>query len=165
MRNTSQCGTGKGFGALACNGPKALLCAWQSVTRAADKLALEKCIAGTELSPVEACMSDKDAAACRAVLAGCMSDLGKDDKKALACYDGNEGNTLVEASAKEWNEAAPGKGYIPCVFVDGHGLNNATHCDVPTLVTYDEVKDALCAAGSKSPACSKYIEAALPDVA
>ena len=71
----------------------------------------------------------------------------------------------MKTAADEWNEAAPQRGYIPCVFVDGKGIKNATHCDVPTLVTYTDVKAALCAAGSTSPACSKSDAAALPDVA
>ena len=182
IRNASQCGSDPPpAGSLACNGPKALLCAWQGddVKTAADKLGMEKCIAGTEMQPVAACLSDADSAACRGQLETCLASQGFSKTKPLACYDGDQGLQLVKTAADEWNAAAPVKGYIPCVFVDGHGLKarrtplpyprnahpptahaplavqNATHCDVPTLTTYEDVKDALCAAGSTSPACGK----------
>jgi len=160
------------MGSLACNGPKALLCAWQGddVATAADKLSMEKCIAGTEMQPVAACLSDKDTAACRGVLSGCLAQLGFDQTKPLACYDSGASWALVKESAAEWNKAAPNRGYIPCVFVDDRGIKGATHCEKPVLVTYDDVKGALCAAGSKAAVCGKNAKAALdvalvPDVA
>ena len=165
IRNESQCGsTPPPIGSLSCNGPKAVLCAWQSLKTPADKLTVEKCIAGTELAPIPACMSDTDSAACRSQLDTCLDQVLKDKTAPLKCYDGDQGLQLVKTAADEWNEAAPVRGYIPCVFVDGHGVKNATHCDIPMLVTYADVKEALCAAGSTSPVCSK-VSATLPEVA
>ena len=98
IRNASQCGSDPPpAGSLACNGPKALLCAWQGggVNTAADKLGMEKCIAGTEMQPVAACLSDADSAACRSQLETCLTSQGFDKTKPLACY-GDGGALFTE---------------------------------------------------------------------
>ena len=162
IRNESQCGsTPPPIGSLSCNGPKAVLCAWQSLKTPADKLTVEKCIAGTRCAHSGVHVRHGFG---RAGQLDTRLDQVLNKTAPLRCDDGDEGLQLVKTAADEWNEAAPVRGYIPCVFVDGHGVKNATHCDIPMLVTYADVKEALCAAGSTSPVCSK-VSATLPEVA
>lgn len=88
----------------------------------------------------------------------CMDDTKKNDPLAVAkacsgatisydavesCYNGNAGYTLLAAAAKQW--VASGANSMPTVFVDGKNIDSF----------YDEIKDAICSAGSTAAVCKE----------
>ena len=64
-----------------------------------------------------------------------------------ACFAGADGDALLAEASALWNEAYPGSAYIPATDVDGVELDSPS---------YDKVRAAMCAAGSKADVCSEH---------
>lgn len=76
---------------------------------------------------------------------------GVDFSKVTTCYNGDQGQTLLNAASKVWNKYYPQRSYVPAVRVNGEeeqggpsGLKGG----------YAVIKAAMCKAGSKAAVCS-----------
>ena len=74
----------------------------------------------------------------------CAKKQNLDDDKLNACYTGSLGQSLLADAAKVFNGQFPGPASVPHTFVGAKD----THAN------YDDLKKAICAAGSTAPACS-----------
>lgn len=61
-----------------------------------------------------------------------------------SCYDGSQGDTLLQQASDVWNKAYPSRATVPCVQVNGVKVAEAS---------YNAIKSAICAAGSTASAC------------
>ena len=90
-----------------------------------------------------ACMDDSDDEALEAAKK-CSSSTGVDASKLESCFNGSDGNDLLEAASKVWNKYEPGRAYIPKVLVNGEDEQSDR----------DNIINAICADGSSASVCN-----------
>ena len=73
----------------------------------------------------------------------CSAGTNIDVQQLSSCYAGPQGQELLSEASKVWNKQFPGRTFVPHTFVGDKDV----HAD------YDDLKSAICAAGSTAPAC------------
>ena len=116
-----------------CNYERYTLCAFSQAKDTATKVSFLVCM---DESPREGSAPDDSKA--------CAAKAGLDFDQISTCFSGDEGDQLLEDASKAWNAACPGRSTIPHTFVNG----------IDTQPTYDDLKQALCDAGSTAAVCS-----------
>ena len=113
-----------------CNWERATVCAFNQ-TGAAGRVAFL------------ACMDEREGLAPSASKY-CAKKTGLDDGELASCYGGALGQQLLKEASAAWNHQFPSRATVPHTFIN--------HKDVPAI--YSQLKQAICAAGDTSPACS-----------
>lgn len=90
-----------------------------------------------------ACMDESDDEALTAAK-GCASSNNVDFSKLKDCFNGSDGEDLLEAASKVWNKYEPGRAYIPKVLVNGQDEQS----DKSNIIK------AICADGSSASVCN-----------
>lgn len=91
-----------------------------------------------------ACMDDSHTTKALAAAKTCASAGSLDDSALETCFNGSQGDTLLEAASKVWNKAFPSRATVPHIFVAGKN----------TDASYSTMKKAICNAGSSAKVCS-----------
>jgi len=77
----------------------------------------------------------------------CAKQCNLDDSKLDTCFNGAQGAALLAAASATFNKLLPGPATIPHLFVDGTDYSKTHKAD------YNDLKTAICAAGSKASVC------------
>ena len=73
----------------------------------------------------------------------CASTANVDAKEMTACYNGDQGENLLEAASKVWNKQFPKPSFVPHTFVNSKDVQ----------ADYSDLKKAICNDLPSSPAC------------
>ena len=95
-----------------------------------------------------ACMDEKEGTA-KSASRLCAAATGLDDSKLQDCYQGDLGQTLLKEASAAWNKAFPSRATVPHTFVNGDNVQ----------ADYNDLKAAICAAGSSAKACNSVASA------
>jgi hypothetical protein len=93
-----------------------------------------------------ACMDGKEGTA-KSASKLCAKATGLDETKIMACYNGAQGQSLLKEASAVWNKAFPSRATVPHTLVNGQNAQ----------ADYQDLKTAICAAGSTAPACSNIV--------
>lgn len=129
-----------------CNWEKATVCAFSNSTTA-NKVSFLACMdeSNAELANTRKLLGgggggdDALAAAQK-----CAPGSSVDPNAIKTCYNGPEGDALLEAASKVWNKAFPGRASVPHTNIN----------DKTVQADYGSLKTALCSAGSTASACN-----------
>ena len=81
----------------------------------------------------------------------CAKKQGLDDDKLNACYSGALGASLLEDASAAFNKLLPGPATVPHLFI------GATDYSKDHKADYDDIKTAMCTAGSKASVCGSEV--------
>jgi len=93
-----------------------------------------------------ACMDDAKSAVALTAAESCAAGSIKFDA-VKACYNDDQGKSLLEAASKVWNKAFPARATVPHTFVAGTDVQ----------ASYAPLKAALCKAGSTATVCKSVV--------
>ena len=94
-----------------------------------------------------ACMDTKEGTA-KSASKLCSKATGLDEAKIMTCYNGAQGQQLLKQASAVWNKAFPSRATVPHTLVNG----------VNAQADFNDLKTAICAAGSTAPACSNVVK-------
>jgi len=92
------------------------------------------------------CMDDKEGTA-KSASKLCAKATGLNEDKIMSCYNGDLGQSLLADASAVWNKAFPSRATVPHTFVDAKNVQ----------ADYNDLKSAICAAGSTASACSNKL--------
>jgi len=93
-----------------------------------------------------ACMDEKEGTA-KSASKLCAKATGLDETQIMTCYSGAQGQSLLKEASGVFDKAFPLPTSVPHILVNGQ----------KALADYQDLKTAICAAGSTAPACSNVI--------
>lgn len=117
-----------------CNWELATLCAFNQTNQAGQVAFL-------------ACMDEREGMAPTSSKY-CAKKQGLDDDKLNACYSGAQGASLLSQASAAFNKLLPGPATVPHLFLDAVDYSKTHKAD------YNDLKTAMCAAGSTASVCA-----------
>lgn len=120
-----------------CDWEKATLCAFNQTDSAGQVSFLE-------------CMDTREGMA-HTSSKYCAKQCNLDDDKLNACFNGAQGDALLAAASGAFNKLLPGPATVPHLFVGATDYSKTHKAD------YDDLKTAICAAGSKATVCGSLV--------